>query len=144
MLSKVFDLVCRGQAVGDGAGRAVLIEAVQTMTSEAAFWRECRGYMQPVFLDNRTSNPNHKCTWEAYGTLCGLYLARLATGALPVSPFLIMTALLSLFGPDSDQKFNYLGNKAPSVYGTNPCYLADILLQMTELSHLAAYDPDLT
>ncbi len=100
--------------------------------------------MQPVFLDNSTSNPNRKFTWEAYGTLCGLYLARLATGPLPVSPFLIMTALLSLFGPDSDQKFNYLGNKAPSVYGSDPRYLADILLPMTELSHLAAYDPDLT
>ncbi|KAI0755591.1 hypothetical protein C8Q74DRAFT_1373373 [Fomes fomentarius] len=132
-----------GQAVGDGVGRAVLIEAVQTMTSDAAFWRECRGYMQPVFLDDSTSNSSRKTTWMAYGTLCGLYLARLATGPLPVSPFLIMTALLSLFGPDSDQNFDYLGNIHPSVYGTDPRYVADIVLPMTELGNLTAYDPDL-
>ncbi|KAI0767565.1 hypothetical protein C8Q74DRAFT_1219405 [Fomes fomentarius] len=132
-----------GQAVGDGVGRAVLIEAVRTMTSDAAFWRECRGYMQPVFLDDSTSNSSRKTTWMAYGTLCGLYLARLATGPLPVSPFLIMTALLSLFGPDSDQNFDYLGNIHPSVYGTDPRYVADIVLPMTELGNLTAYDPDL-
>ncbi|KAI0767572.1 hypothetical protein C8Q74DRAFT_1219410 [Fomes fomentarius] len=90
-----------------------------------------------------TSNSNRKSTWRAFGTLCGIYVARLGLAPLPVSPFFIMTALLALFGSSEDLKFQYLRDLHPAVAGTNARYISDVLLPFAELSILGALDRDL-
>lgn len=113
------------------------------MTANAAFWTRKGDYVQPVFLDDSTSNSNRKNTWRAFGTLCGIYIARLGLAPLPVSPFFIMAALLALFGTSDDLKFQYLRDLHPAVAGTNARYISDVLLPFAELSVLGALDKDL-
>ena len=121
----------------------MLLEAVRQMTTNAAFWNERGGYKHPVFLDNSTTNVSRIASWRTFGALCGLFIARLGVGPLPVSPFLIATALLSLFGPDEDFSFAYLDDVHPSIVGNNSRYIADVIIPLTNLPTLVALDPEL-
>ncbi|RPD73705.1 hypothetical protein L226DRAFT_523813 [Lentinus tigrinus ALCF2SS1-7] len=121
-----------GPAAGQGVGHAVLVHALQLMTGNAAFWADSvGGYKRPVFLDNGTTNIRRVDTWKAFGALCGMYMVDTGVAPTPVSPFLVLTALLATAALDSGLEF------------VDPAYTAAVVRPIMQLPVLVGFDSEL-
>lgn len=110
------------------------------MTKHDAFWVDRGGYKQPVFLDDATTNPMRKSTWQAFGALCGIFLSCTGLGPVPVCPLLIAVALLSLAKPDNDNTRRSTRSSAPPIVMVTDL---DTLQPMLNLPVLVGLDRDI-
>ncbi|KAI0749091.1 hypothetical protein C8Q74DRAFT_1222727 [Fomes fomentarius] len=120
----------RSLSTGNAIERAVLIQAVRTMASHAAFWVRRGEYHEGLFLNDVMMNPARIATWKAYGNLCAIFLVAVGVALKPVSPFLLLIALLGVQTRSMDSK-------------TESMPLTDLFAPITQLPVLAAFDPAL-
>ena len=105
------------------------------MTTDAAFWMESSGgYMRPVFLDNGTTNAGRIDKWRAFGALCGMYIVDTGIAPAPVSPFLILAALLATAKYSPGLGASQLGE---------PEYTAAVINPFMQLPVLVGFDQDI-
>ncbi len=98
------------------------------MASQAAFWVGRGEYQEGLFLNDAMTNSARIATWKAYGNLCAIFLVVVGVAPKPVSPFLLLIALLGLQSVDSK---------------TDNMPLTDLFAPITQLPVLAAFDPAL-
>ena len=87
-------IICHsGDALGDGANRCLVREAVRLAVCDTRLWEPRDRYSSILFYHSRHSSPSRVLQLKTCGFLSLMHMVATLTGPDPISPFLIRAAI---------------------------------------------------
>lgn len=88
-------LLASDNAVGLGPERSAIRLMVGKLTSDQSFWRQNGDHVEPVFQTKpRYLTPERLAQWSVCGAVCAIHVLQLRAAPYPISPWLLLAAVL--------------------------------------------------